>query len=241
MPCSERYASGAAIALMGCYRRGDYPEPEIFMDGLRTLFRAYPESVVKHVTNPLTGVPGTISYPPTLAEIRRDCENKMRPLVEHEARLNRERERQQQEALPKPPGPTPEQRRATVAAFKARFNATPEATQASLDAAEADAKQAQRPPIVLSEAALRAIGLKPKPDAAALHPTPQARRSADPTPQRRRRAGRGPPASKKVCLQAPKPASRLRCGRAGQSAIRQLPKSRSRSRVSAPFPRRGRR
>lgn len=102
---------------MGCYRKGDYDNPDMFSSGLRTLFVGYPEEVARKVSNPATGVAGTIGYPPSMAEIRSACEKLMRPIAEAEARRLRDLERTQRLALR---APVQGDRKAFIAKWRAR-------------------------------------------------------------------------------------------------------------------------
>ena len=93
---------------MGCYRRDDAADPDIYVRAAVSVFIRYPESVVLAVTEPATGLPSTLKWLPSIAEIVECCERHYAPIVRA-----MERERIRQEAarsLPPPSGPrTPEQ------------------------------------------------------------------------------------------------------------------------------------
>jgi hypothetical protein len=114
--CSQVIASDAARILIGCYRRGDFDDPEVFLRALIALFMHYPEEIVRRVTDPVTGVPGSLKWPPTIAEVKSACEERMAPYY-REARLAREA--QERRLRIEGPSDAPETRSAAVAAWEA--------------------------------------------------------------------------------------------------------------------------
>ena len=94
-------ATERTLLLLGCYRRSDVGDPEIFTRAVIAVFMRYPESVVVPVTEPATGLPAKLKWLPSIAEIREACERAMEPILRQ-----RERERIEDEwrrALPAPP------------------------------------------------------------------------------------------------------------------------------------------
>ena len=72
--CSQSTALERMNLLMGCYRRSDANDPEIFGRAIVAVFRRFPESVVIAVTEPATGLPVKIKFLPSIAEIAEACE-----------------------------------------------------------------------------------------------------------------------------------------------------------------------
>lgn len=71
------------------------------MTSVASVLSRYPEAVVKSVTDPATGLPGSVQWLPTIAEIKAACEAAMAPIY-------RERQRAQiagQAALLPAPAP----------------------------------------------------------------------------------------------------------------------------------------
>jgi hypothetical protein len=81
-------ATERTLLLLGCYRRSDVGDPEIFTRAVIAVFMRYPESVVVPVTEPATGLPAKLKWLPSIAEIREACERAMEPILRQ-----RERER----------------------------------------------------------------------------------------------------------------------------------------------------
>jgi hypothetical protein len=97
---NKALAAERARVLLGCYRKADAGDPEIYIPAIISVFVRYPESVVYAVTEPATGLPAKIKWPPSIAEIVEACEAEMEPI-----RRQRERDRladEQQRALAAP-------------------------------------------------------------------------------------------------------------------------------------------
>lgn len=60
--------------LIGCYRRADFSDPEVFAQAAQALLMAYPRSVVVAVMNPVTGIASRLQWPPSIAEIKQALE-----------------------------------------------------------------------------------------------------------------------------------------------------------------------
>ena len=67
-------AAQRAELLICCYRKDDAANPEIFASALVAIFCGYPESIVRKVSDPRTGIPGKQKWFPSIAEIRHECE-----------------------------------------------------------------------------------------------------------------------------------------------------------------------
>lgn len=68
--CHDREAAALAKQLMGFFRRADFEEPEIFFAGLSATFGQFPLSIGQQVVDPLKGLPATLRFPPTIADVR---------------------------------------------------------------------------------------------------------------------------------------------------------------------------
>jgi hypothetical protein len=58
----------------GSFRKADADDPETFTAGCSRLFTAYPPEAVRHVVDPVTGLPGRSQWLPTMKEIRDSLE-----------------------------------------------------------------------------------------------------------------------------------------------------------------------
>jgi hypothetical protein len=73
--CSRSAATQSANFLIGCYRKSDVGDPEIFTRALVALLMAYPEAVVVDVVKNL---PASSKWLPSLAEVKEACELRSR-------------------------------------------------------------------------------------------------------------------------------------------------------------------
>lgn len=89
--CSYSKATERARLLVGCYRKGEAEDSDIYVAALVTILCSYPEGVVLSVTDPRTGVPGDSKWLPTIADVRHACEIQMKP-IRDEAERNRRRQ-----------------------------------------------------------------------------------------------------------------------------------------------------
>ena len=62
------------MVLLGCYRKGDAADPEVYTRAIMATLARYPADVVRRVTDPLTGLPSTSNFLPTVAEVIKGCE-----------------------------------------------------------------------------------------------------------------------------------------------------------------------
>jgi hypothetical protein len=104
--CDRDFAAERARLLVGCYRKADAADPEVYARAIVAVLMRYPKPVVVAVTEPATGLPSKIKWLPSIAEIVEACDVEMRPILQQ-----RERDRVAEEnrrALPPPPnGPRP--------------------------------------------------------------------------------------------------------------------------------------
>lgn len=101
---------------MSAYRRDDYADPVAFVTQLGAVLERYPADIVKHVTDPYTGLQRTLKFPPSIAEVVEACD------AEVSRRANLARYRNMARRLP---GSSPAARGgSTRTALLARFNVT---------------------------------------------------------------------------------------------------------------------
>lgn len=63
--------------MYSCYRREDAADAVSMLDAAAAVLADYPEWIIETVTDPRTGLPGRIGWPPNVAEIRKACESEM--------------------------------------------------------------------------------------------------------------------------------------------------------------------
>lgn len=72
--CSPEYASKRTRVLLGCYRKGECGDPEVYVPAVASVLARYSTDVVRAVTDPADGLPSQSSWLPTVAEVRKGCE-----------------------------------------------------------------------------------------------------------------------------------------------------------------------
>lgn len=76
--------------LLGCYRKLDAHNPEIFTAGMIAILCEYPQQIVFRVTSPTGPLVGKgDKYVPALAEIRQALETEMKPFRDEEVKHQR--------------------------------------------------------------------------------------------------------------------------------------------------------
>lgn len=60
--------------MLGCYRKTDLIDPEIYGSAVVSVFMRYSNDVVAAVTEPATGLPSRLKWLPTIAEIVESCD-----------------------------------------------------------------------------------------------------------------------------------------------------------------------
>lgn len=75
--CAKELAAERARILVGCYRRSDANDPEIYARAAVAVLMRYPEKIVIAVTEPATGLPSKLKWLPSIAEIVEACEEKI--------------------------------------------------------------------------------------------------------------------------------------------------------------------
>jgi hypothetical protein len=145
--------------LLGCYRKGDVADPEIYSRGVVAVFTQYPEWAVQAVSSPANGLPSRLQWLPTIAEVKGACEAE----IGHLKRSAERQDRYTPRALPPPPDPERDKRIGDgLAALAKELRGvdrekpaeTPEAIMARLEA-ERRAGGVLRGGVVVSTADLR--------------------------------------------------------------------------------------
>jgi len=67
-------AKRGARRLLGCYRTGDANDPETYIAAVVSVLARYPDSVIRDVTEPATGLPAKLKWLPSISEIREECD-----------------------------------------------------------------------------------------------------------------------------------------------------------------------
>lgn len=66
--------------LLGCYRRGDANDPDIYVRAVASVLGEYPLEVIKWVCDPRHGLPSKSEWLPTVSEVKKACEEAMAPI-----------------------------------------------------------------------------------------------------------------------------------------------------------------
>lgn len=96
---TKLHATKCAKILLGCYRSGDANDPEIYVRSVIAVLSAYPADVMDRVVDPVTGLPSRLQWLPSVAEIRKACEElygPMRRAAEWDAGAKRQLEEREQ-------------------------------------------------------------------------------------------------------------------------------------------------
>lgn len=108
--CNASKAADRARIMLGCYRKAEAGDPEIYTTAVIAVLMRYPDSVVMAVTEPATGLPSKLKWLPAIAEIREACDEAMEPILrERQRRRDLEAQRQLRLAGPTEPRPTLEE------------------------------------------------------------------------------------------------------------------------------------
>ncbi len=109
-------AAKIAEILLGCYRKGEVDNPQVYTAAVVEVLSAYPTEVMIQVADPVNGLPGKLKFLPTISEIKAECELHAEPLRRQAERDKRiaeqlaERNKREQE-LKQGPQPAPPQGR----------------------------------------------------------------------------------------------------------------------------------
>lgn len=88
-PCSKELAISRARILLGCYRKGDCEDPEVYYSAVVAQFMRYPGQSVVAVTDPVAGLPSRQKFLPTVAEVAEALEA-VTPRQRHAGRASAE-------------------------------------------------------------------------------------------------------------------------------------------------------
>lgn len=70
--------------LLGCYRRGDANDPDIYVRAVASVLGEYPIEIIKAVCDPRFGLPSKSEWLPTVSEVKGACEATMAPIDRRE-------------------------------------------------------------------------------------------------------------------------------------------------------------
>lgn len=93
----KKLAAERAQILVGCYRKSDVGDPQVYSAAVIAVLAQWPAEVIIAVTEPTSGIPSQIAWLPSIAEIASACKHAYEPI---RARLEIEKTRK---ALPPPP------------------------------------------------------------------------------------------------------------------------------------------
>jgi hypothetical protein len=89
--------------IISAYRKADYADPMGFVTQLGVVLEAYPEWIVRYVTDPTTGIQRRQTFPPSIAEVVSACEELYSPIRFAERWDEQARKQaEEQRALPAP-------------------------------------------------------------------------------------------------------------------------------------------
>jgi hypothetical protein len=74
-------AVNRARLLIGCYRTENFADADIAIRALVAILMRYPEEVVIAITEPATGIPAKLKWPPSLAEVVSACDAELAPML----------------------------------------------------------------------------------------------------------------------------------------------------------------
>jgi hypothetical protein len=66
--------------LFSAYRRADYADPVGFVAQLGAILEGYPEDVIVYVTSPQTGLQRRLTFPPSIPEVVKACDERVAEL-----------------------------------------------------------------------------------------------------------------------------------------------------------------
>jgi hypothetical protein len=108
-PVDLEFAAERARLLIGCYRRDDVADPQVFGRAIVAVLMRYPEEVVVSVTEPATGLPSRLKWLPSIAEIVDACDARMEPILRRCERERLDEERRRALCAPMQPKQTKEE------------------------------------------------------------------------------------------------------------------------------------
>src|SRR5262249_5482681 len=73
-PVSLAAAKGAQQLFRLCRKRKDVASPREFVFAVAYVLNRYSDDIIREVTDPATGLPGTLKFPLEIADVKRACE-----------------------------------------------------------------------------------------------------------------------------------------------------------------------
>jgi hypothetical protein len=67
--------------ILGCFRRSDADDPEIYVAAAVRVLMAYPSEIVATVADPLAGIAGKQTFLPSIAELKAECDRRHAEVV----------------------------------------------------------------------------------------------------------------------------------------------------------------
>jgi hypothetical protein len=95
---------------MGCYRKDEASDPDIYAASAAKVFMAYPLGVARRACDPVRGIPGKLQWLPSVAEIKAFCDKVLSERSGEIARRQMLAEQLRQRALPPPSDDTARER-----------------------------------------------------------------------------------------------------------------------------------
>lgn len=71
------YATERARVMLGCYRKGEANDPQMYSSAVAAMLANYPREVIDQVTHPLMGLPSRTDFMPTLKELKSALEQEI--------------------------------------------------------------------------------------------------------------------------------------------------------------------
>src|SRR5262249_8799406 len=84
----KRLAENRAMILIGCYRKSDVGDPDVYTRAVVATLMKWPPEVILEVNEPSRGIPSKLKWLPSIAEIVEACESAYAP-IERERLRNR--------------------------------------------------------------------------------------------------------------------------------------------------------
>ena len=78
--CDPRQATRLAAKLFGCYRASEANDPDVYVTAAARLLANFREAIARQVADPVSGLPSTNQWLPSIAEIRVTCDKLMAPI-----------------------------------------------------------------------------------------------------------------------------------------------------------------
>ena len=87
--CGESAAVDFARVLLGCFRKIDAADVDVYTRAVVATLASYPAFAAQAACDPLRGLPSRLKWSPSIAELRQACERELEPLRQDAARRAR--------------------------------------------------------------------------------------------------------------------------------------------------------